>query len=227
MFFSFFKYDISVLRFTLSLVDFILAILVTSRCPDDSHCEPLTQAQKGFGFIQADGMEDATWPTGSVERASQHFLWTCNTDPHISHIAELFHSRIPCQIFVHMKGCIGWELAVCANGAFLKNITSVYMPGTLPNAGDIVKFDMEPSPTKPGQSRQLQLVQLRLDIFQHPLGVENRRLSPRYQAKNVTGGTAPMSQPGMGFSELKRGISNITRYKSCSLSFRCYIIPDG
>ncbi|CAK9045880.1 unnamed protein product [Durusdinium trenchii] len=66
-------------------------------------------AQKGFGFIQADGMED---------------------------------------IFVHMKGCVG----------------------TLPNAGDVVKFDMEPSPTKPGQ----------------------------YQAKNVTGGTAPMSQPGMG-----------------------------
>ena len=33
------------------------------------------------------------------------------------------------EIFVHMKGCIG----------------------TLPNAGDIVKFDIEPSPSKPGQ----------------------------------------------------------------------------
>ena len=35
------------------------------------------------------------------------------------------------EIFVHMKGCIG----------------------TLPNAGDIVKFDIEPSPSKPGQYR--------------------------------------------------------------------------
>ncbi|CAJ1404566.1 unnamed protein product [Effrenium voratum] len=51
------------------------------------------------------------------------------------------------DVFVHMKGCVG----------------------TLPNAGDIVKFDMEPSPTKPGQ----------------------------FQAKNVTGGTAPFQQPGM------------------------------
>mmetsp|Transcript_18715 Transcript_18715/g.35116 ORF Transcript_18715/g.35116 Transcript_18715/m.35116 type:complete len:220 (-) Transcript_18715:126-785(-) len=48
------------------------------------------------------------------------------------------------DVFVHTKGCIG----------------------TLLNAGDIVKFDMEPSDAKPGQ----------------------------FQAKNVTGGTAPMQQ---------------------------------
>ncbi|CAE7949544.1 cspLB [Symbiodinium sp. KB8] len=47
------------------------------------------------------------------------------------------------DVFVHTKSCVG----------------------TLPNAGDVVKFDMEPSPNRPGQ----------------------------FQAVNVTGGTAPMS----------------------------------
>ena len=30
-------------------------------------------------------------------------------------------------------------------------LTRLILKGTLPNAGDIVKFDLEPSPTKPGQ----------------------------------------------------------------------------
>ncbi|CAE7614610.1 cspLB [Symbiodinium natans] len=51
------------------------------------------------------------------------------------------------DVFVHTKSCVG----------------------TLPNPGDIVKFDMEPSAAKPGQ----------------------------FQAVNVTGGTAPLQQ-GMG-----------------------------
>ena len=43
-----------------------------------------------------------------------------------------------------------FDLSACSSLLSEGTLLSL-RPGTLPNAGDVVKFDMEPSPNRPGQ----------------------------------------------------------------------------